>query len=165
MVAALAQWGALLVHGRHSYLAAIGEQGKHFSLLFHSLISWVSSGGQQVVAKQEGACICTHRGSPAVSLGQCHVIPELCLCWSTQNQDWASGTSNVSVFILEDLCYYAAAICISAVLDIWVLWQIMSYLHAVFCVTVWAPLSLFPGGAFMQPCYWHSWVLYVGSFM
>lgn len=133
MVPALPWWGTLLVHGRHNYFAAIGEQGKHFSLLFHSLIflsiKWWAA---KVVAKQEGACICTHRGSPAVSLGQCHIMPELCLCWSTQNQEWASSMSNVAVFILEDPSYYAAAISVSTVLDIWVLWQIMSYLHEVF---------------------------------
>lgn len=91
-------------------------------------IKWWAAGCCQA----EGACICTHRGSPAVSFSQCHVVPELHLCCSTQNQAWASGISNVAVFILKDLSCYAAAISVSTVLDIWVLWQIKGYLHAVF---------------------------------
>lgn len=69
-----------------------------------------------------------------MSFGQvpCHAMPQLHLCRSAQNQEWALGISNVAVFVLEHLSYYAAAISVSMVLDIGVLWQIMTYLHAVF---------------------------------
>lgn len=110
--------------------------------------------------------VCIRRWGPAMFFGQLRSHASsapvlICLKRKTGfKHSWCgcvySGRSQL-------LC--CSHIYIYSVLDIWVQWQIMTYLHAVFVWQHEHRWSLSPWAAFMQPCYWHSWVLYVVSFL
>lgn len=150
----------LLLCGRDGHLAAVGEWAKHFSPPRRSPSSQVWRDGQRVVARRAG--------TGAAWVGEALACPSaMCGAMLTclERKTGFKHSQRGCIYSGRSQLLCCSHIYIYSVLDIWVLWQIMTYLHAVFVWQRELHWSLSPWGAFMQPCYSHSWVLYVVSFL